>query len=179
MMDVQARLLAAKAKKEAAEKAITDADRAEMAAREELAKIEAETREAEAQKRGLDLERRFDAAKETLGALPLRGLAIKDTTHTFVLRAPGAKAYNEWEKGIAASATASVTGAKVDRAAISRAFAVASVHDWNGITDFGPSATDGDKLIKFLTAYPAIASDIVNIGVELAKMAAEERKSGG
>jgi len=173
------RLEEARARRKAAEGAITAEDKAEIAKREEMAREEAAAEAAEQEKRGLDLARRLEVAKDRIDG-PVRELAIKDSAHTFVIKDAGAAAYNTWERGVAKSVTADVTGnGKVDRAAVSRTYAVAAVEDWNGIIDFGPSATNGQDLITFLTSHPAIVSEIVNVAVELAKQAKEARKSSG
>src|SRR5690349_5567644 len=93
-----------------AREALTDADRAEIAQREELArKQEIRAREQE-QARALDLARRLDAARDRLGDdVALRELPIKDSAHSFILKDPGGRAYNEWMNGIS-----KVTAAEMD-----------------------------------------------------------------
>lgn len=179
MKTLAERLEETRARRKAAESAITEADKAEIQMREEMAREEAAAREAEEQRRALALARRLDAARERMPeGTALRELAIKDSEHTFVIAYPGSAAYNTWEKGIAKSVTAEISGGKpVDRASINRDFAVASVVDWNGITDFSGATTNGSDLIDLLKAHPPIATEIVNVAAELGKVAKEARKS--
>jgi hypothetical protein len=177
-IDWKSRLDAARAAKEKAEASITAEDRAEQEARAEEAKLLAEAKAAEHAKRDLDLARRMDLAREKLGPkAKIRDLAIKDSPHTFVLAhqgAVGARAYVEWEKGIAASAS---PNSKVDRSEVNRKYALVAIYDWNGVTEFGGDSGKGHELVELLKNEPGIVSLIVNAGTDLAGLASEERKS--
>ena len=179
--ELRARLATTRSARELAEAAVNDDDRAEIALREELAKEAAATREAGRVKRELDLARRLDAAADALGpGVILRELAIKDSDATFILKNPGADAYRAWEQAMTtASVKAKAKGGKVDDEAMTRNFAAAAVYDWNGITDFGPTTTNGHALHDFFKKNPGIATKVWAEAMELAGTAAEERKSGG
>lgn len=172
------RLVEIRARREAIK--LTDAEIAKNAKREEVAREEAILKEEEETRRAMELADRLDVANDRLGGVAIRELMIKDSEHTFIVKDPGAKAYNDWERGIAKSVTVDMGGnGKIDRPSISRTFAVAAVVDWNGIADFSEQTTHGHELIEFFKAHPSIVSEILNVAVELGKQAKEARKSGG
>lgn len=172
-IDMAARIAAAKAAKADAEAKISDDDKAEIEAREELATIDAERVAIEKQRRELDLARRFDAAREQLGEDALiESVAIEGREDTFIVQCD-AKAHSKWEKELAEAAT----NKKLDKTEVSRNYAVAVVIDWNGITDFGPTSLNGRALIEHLKKNPGMVSPLVNAGARLAGFFAEARKS--
>jgi hypothetical protein len=184
-MTLDERIEAAKKKKSSAEAAFTDADRAEQAKRDVLAKLEAETRIASIAKRDLDIARRLDAAREDLDDdVRICDVIIEGTDHTFIVKDPGAKAYNTWEKDIKRSQQ---KGSGVDSVQTTRALALVSVHDWNGIS--GDEAwkalaadgegTNGSKLVELLKKSPGIATILCNEATTLAGLSREDRKSAG
>jgi hypothetical protein len=175
-------LAEAKARRVAAEATVTEADRADMAVIEEMARErEAEERALEI-KRSVDVGRRLLAARERLGAdVPCEALTIKGSEHTFIVKSPGATAYRAHMEGLsrAMSAEMGIGKARGTTGDINRAYAVAAVEDWNGIIDFSNESTSGDDLIKFLTEHPAIVPEIVMVADALSKVVKEKRKSGG
>lgn len=174
-IDWKARLDAARAAKAAAEASITDEDKAEALARaEEEALLEAAKKVA-AEKLELDLARREDAARDALGpGTPIRRLVLEELGHSFILRAPTAKAHSAWEKQIAESASNS----KIDRAEVTRNYALACVYDFDGATNIhGIASEKGAELLGLVKAYPAIATSIANVAAELGGLVLASRKS--
>jgi hypothetical protein len=181
MATLDERIAAAAAKKEASEKAYTDADRAEAAKREQLAKLEDDAADVDTMKRDLDIERRMDTARDALGdGVHLKEVVVDGLPHTFIVKNAGAKSYNQWENDIS---KAGQKGRGIDRSQVNRTYALASVHDWNGITDWKAVNEDGEPngraLADLLTDYPGIATSIVNAAAKLNGLASEERKSKG
>lgn len=174
------RLAAQKAATAKAKGLLSDADRAEAEQRAELEREKSAEDEALTEARAFGLARRVDEAEATIGGA-VRGLAIEGTAHSFVVKNPGAAAYNRWDEGVNASAMAIALDkrAKRDRATVAVEFAAACVADWNGMTDFSAATENGADLIKFLTDNPAIRTEVVNNGIELSKLAAEAKKSPG
>src|SRR4051812_31063192 len=135
-LDLTAKLVAAQARKAKAEASISDDDRAEIAARDELARLDGESREAERTARDLDLSRRLDAARELLGdGVALIAVSPKEFDDTFIVRRDG-KAHAKWNKALAEIASGN---RKIDQAEEARKYAVACVFDWNGIIDSSSS----------------------------------------
>lgn len=174
-IDWKARLEAAKAAKAAAEAAFSDDDRAEAQARAEEETILAAARKLAAEKLEIDLARREDAAREALGPrIPVRRLVLEDLGHSMIVRAPSAKAHQTWEKQIAESAGNS----KIDRAEVTRNYALACVYDWDGATDLhGLASAQGAELLRFVKEYPAVATSIANLAAELGGLVLASRKS--
>lgn len=177
MTDWKARIAAAQAARDAAQAKITPEDRDEQAAREELARLNGERRTAEKERRRLDLDRREDAARDTLG--PKAQLRQHDAEEdapgagTFILRYPGPKAVEEWQKALNRGAQTN----KHDNTELNRNFAAASVYDWNGHTDLhGLASAHGGELLEVLKELPLVATSIVNIVGELGGLAMKGRK---
>lgn len=171
-MDLAARIAAEKAALKAAEEAITPEDKAEIDARAELEKLSEKRRAAEQQRRDLDLIRRFDAARDTLGAdARIEQLSIVGWPDTFIVQYMP-KSHAKWLRGIENSAV----NKKVDRDDVYRDYAVACVIDWNGITDFDDSE-HGAALNAYLRHNPGLVRPICDAAVRLAGAVAEERKS--
>lgn len=175
-------LAEAKARRVAAEAAVTQADRNEITMREELAREREAEEKAKGEARDLDLARRVDAAQDRLGVeTAVEALAIAGSDHTFILKSPGAAAYKNHMEGLsrALSAEMGIGKARGSTSDINRDYAVAAVEDWNGQHDFSRATTLGDELIKFLSEHPAIVSEIVAAADRLSKIVREKRKSGG
>lgn len=175
-MDLKAKLEAAKAAAEAAKAAISPEDAEEIKLRAEIAGFDEAKAEADREARKLDLDRREDAARAKLGSSVLvRGVDLEASTPgagTFVLRTPSMQAWNAFRKGIG--------DAHADHGAVYRNFAIASIHDHNGVAaDWMRDDAAGAKLSAVLAAYPAIAVTISNVGGELAGLADTRKKSGG
>jgi hypothetical protein len=172
MSKIEEKLLQAQARRDAARAAITDDDRAEIELRDKIAQIETEAKAEEIRKRDLDLDRRMDAARETLGdKAGLDSIAIEGFPDTFIVLR-NSKAHSKWAEEIAKVAQSG----KGDRAAVNRAYAVAAVYDWNGeIGGENPEFTV--KLAKYLTENPGIVTPITNALANLAGVFASERKS--
>lgn len=172
-VDWAARLKAAEEKRERAKAALSPEDRAEIEAREKLAAIESETRAEEARQRALDLERRLDAARETLGDDALiEAVSIDGRADTFIIQ-HDPKAHAKWERDTAKAPHNS----KLDPVEINRNYAADVVVDWNGETDFGAGSPHGAALNAHLKRNPGIATAIVNKATRLAGLFTEERKS--
>jgi hypothetical protein len=176
------KLAKAKAEREAAEKILTAADIEEIEGRESIKREEDAKRAAEEKARALGLARRVDAAEAKHGKA--RGVAPDGCSHTFVVIDPGTDAYKTWENGLNDNTVAKVVKKDSGTAASDRAmdrvrteFAVACVADWNGMTDFSGATENGNDMIKFLSAHPAIRAEVIAAGIDMAKAAAEERKS--
>lgn len=185
-MDIKARIEAERAALEAARARLTEDDRAEMQAREELARIVEERREVETRVRELDLQRRLDAVRERLGeAAHVATVAIEGREDTYVI-AHNEQAFQRWSRTINSAK-------KPDREAAARDLAKAVIQDWNGhsLGDIaaasvmvklpgmaGPS-TVGHALDKHLQVNSAQVTPIVNEAGRLAGLYASERKSGG
>ncbi len=179
MATLDERITAAEKKKMAAEAAYTEADKAEATQRERLAKLESDAADVALLKRDLDIERRMDAARDDLGDdAHLKEVIVDGLPHTFIVKNAGAKAYNQWEKDISA---AGQKGRGIDRAQVNRTYALASIYDWNGVSDLKAKTADGEPywngLVELLKEYPGIATSITHAATKLNGLASEERKS--
>jgi hypothetical protein len=172
--DWAARIASAKADLETAKAAISEEDRAEIEARDELSKT-LEARQAEERtKRDLELSRRLDAAKEILGEnTPLITVSPKGYTDTFIVRRDG-QAHAKWKKAIQEKSSGNK---KIDSEEEERKYAASAIYDWNGITDFGITSTRGYELLKFLEKNAGVVTPIVDAAAELNGVFAEKRKS--
>jgi hypothetical protein len=168
------------AKLTAAKASISEKDREEIAQRAELARKREERIKIEEEQRALDLARRLDAARERFADGALLGeVQVPNSAHNFIVKDPGAQAFNELQVGLNKVTVSELDmgKTKTTRAAVTRVYAVHAVVDWNGITDFSGATTNGHDLNEFLKAHPAIATQISNVAVDLAQSAAEARKS--
>lgn len=177
-MDLEKKRAAALARLDAAKSALSEDDLAERAAREEIAQLEADAAETERKARELDLERRLDRARETLGeAAKLKAVSIREYPDTFIVMRDG-KAHGAWQAALEA---ASLGKKGFSRQEANRRYAAASVYDWNGQNDFTSVVgkdTLGNRLHKFLTENPGIVTPLVDAAAELAGVFAEEKKGG-
>ena len=172
-LDLNAKLAAAKLAADAAESKLTDEDRAEQELRDNIAKARDRELAADTLRRDLSLARREEAANEALPTTKLAPLAIDGGTDTFIIM-HDAQAFRTWEHGQELASKK-----KANRADVSRAYAVASIYDWNGLTDFDVNPESTNKLTKHLRDNPAQVTPIVNTAGRLAGIFAEERKSSG
>ena len=176
-MNIAEQLAAEQAKIDALDKAMSPADKAEIEAREELAKKREEREEKARTLRGLDLARREDAAREKGGGAAFRSLDLEASVPgagTFILRTPNAQAWNAFRKAIG--------DAQADHASAYRSFAIATIQDHDGATWEelrNPNSEAAAKLGAVLTKFPAVAMTIANVGGELAGLADTRKKSGG
>jgi hypothetical protein len=166
------KLAAAEVARDVATAALTEDEKGEIELRRELARVEDERREAELDKRTIDLDRRVDAAREAHPDAKITSLLIDDYDDTFVLMHSD-KAYQAYEKFLVKS----FTDKKVDMTIRRREFAVASVIDWNGTTDFSLSSTAGGELMEHLKRNSGLVSSIAFAAGSLAGANAEARKS--
>jgi len=172
-IDWAARKAAALARENAADGALSEQDKAEIAAREEEAAIIARARKAEIV---LDLARRLDAVIEATGLAPgaLMTLTFPDFPDTFIIQRDG-RAHGKYKRALEGSGE--YKGKKdVDTNEAERTYVIASVYDWNGVTDW----SDGDsasKLREFLRACPGVCTSLANAAGRLNGVGAEERKS--
>jgi len=173
MSKISDKLAAAKARLEAAKASLSDADRAEIEGRDQVAQIETEARAEELRKRDLDLDRRLDAAREALGEKAgLEAVAIESFPDTFIVQR-NSKAHAKWAEDIA---KVSQSG-KGDRATIHRAYAVTAIYDWNGKVGGDDDSEFTVRLNKYLTENPGMVTPITNALANLAGVFASERKS--
>lgn len=176
-MNIAEQLAAEQAKIDALDNALSPADKAEIEAREELAKKREEREEKARAVRALDLARREDAAREKVGGANLRALDLERDVPgagTFILRTPSAQSWAAFRKTIG--------DANADHGSAYRAFAIATIHDHDG-ADFAelrnPNSEAAAKLGAVLSKFPAVAMTIANVGGELAGLADTRKKSGG
>jgi hypothetical protein len=174
MATIQERIDQAKVRLANAQAALSDEDRAEQTARDELARVEAETEAAEQEKRKLDLDRRLDAAKDSDPNAAFRAVGVKGFPDTFIIKRSG-KAHAQWTKRLSAQAQ----GKQIDPNEIARDYALAVVYDWNGVQDFDKNADSTSRLRKFLTDNPGVVTPLTDAAAELAGVYAAEFKSGG
>lgn len=170
---LRAKLSQAEAARDAAKAAITEDDRTELAMREQIAKADAERAEEERVRRELDLDRRFDQAREAHPNAKISKLSIRGYEDTFILM-HDSKAHQKWvdhKQQIFAG------NKKLEGAEVTRDYAVAVVIDWNGIVDWGPTSLHGAELRSFLKAHPGIAMAIQTSALELAGVAEADSKS--
>lgn len=168
---LRAKLAQAESARAMAESAITAEEREEIEIRRSIALAEEQREKAEIEKRELDLERRYEAACEEEPSAKITSLLVDDYPDSFVIRHSSA-AYAKWETEI----TAAANNKKLDKARISRSYAVASVIDWNGLDLSDPMSPGGD-LVEYLKRNPGIVTSIVNAAAKLAGAFSEARKS--
>lgn len=170
--DIQARIAAAEKARDEAKAALSKEDLEEIAGRERLAAIDAERIQAEQEARELSLLRREDNARAKLGDVPMRAIQLKELPDSFIVIDPGAQAYKSY-LGRLQKMNKDQSDAHLD-------YAVMSVYDWNGLTDW--NAVDesgkaaGAKLRAMLKSHPAAALQLANVAGELAGFAIDERK---
>lgn len=169
-MTVKEKIAAANKARDAAK--LSDADAAALADNEALIKAQEEQAEAESKARDASLLRRLVAMQEIHGVDKVRPVAIKGSTHTFIVKGNQA-AHAKWQ----AKFTASVTNKKIDKVEIDRDYAVSCIVDWNGETDFSDRDEHGFQLIKFLRENSGIVSPIWAVAATLNGFIAEEAKS--
>jgi hypothetical protein len=172
---IQLRIEAARAALAVETKRLSPADMVEIAEREELAKVERERAEAKAVERELDLDRRLDAARDKHGpAAKFKTVMIQDGDDTFIVTL-NAVAYKKWDKSINDGASNS----KIDPQEERRKLVAASVVDWNGETDFGPTSLNGPKLTMYLSDHQGIVAPLIQEICILNGVVKETRKSAG
>lgn len=172
---LRARLQQAEAALDASRSAVTDEEREERELRERLARIEEEQRNEERARRALDLDRRYEEAQHAYPQAKLAKLMVKNYPDTFIVK-HDAKAFVRWQQEARARVTPH--GKKAPPAEESTVnYAMAAVIDWNGITDWSPTNSNGQELRTYLKANPGVATTVENAAYELAGSAAEESKS--
>ncbi len=178
MKSLDEQLAQAKAARAAAEAAFTEADAAEESKRALLADERKAESEAATRKRDLDLARRLESAIGEGDPREFRAVIIEGFADTFIIRRNGT-AHAKWERALESAASNDRNKKKADKEAASRAYAIASVVDWNGDTDFqvGLKRNLGDDLDKFLTVNPGIVTPLNNAAGRVNGVFAEERKS--
>lgn len=177
-MDLKARLEKAKAELDAARSRISDDDRAEIELRAQVEKAEADALAEKEKLRDLALARRLDVAREKLGDVKCDSLAIQGFDDTFIVFRSGA-AHKRWLATQQAAATQEARGKHgIDREKINVQYAVDSVFDWNGITDFSnvTGTENADKLRRFLEENPGVVGPITTLAGTLNGAYAEEKK---
>lgn len=170
---LRARLGKAEMARDAAKAALTEDDNKEIELRRQLDAADEERREHELAKREIDVDRREEAAKEHHGPkAKITSLVVEEYPDSFVLMHE-AKAFAAWE----AKSVAALTNKRLKKAEIGRTYAMASVIDWNGQTDFTLSSPTGGELNNYLKQNPGIVTSIVNAVAKLAGAFQEARKS--
>lgn len=178
MKTLAEQLAAAKANRAALEAAFTPADVEEETLRAQLASERKAADEAATRKRDLDIQRRLERAVGDGDADEFKAVVIRGWPDTFILRRNG-NAHAKWERALQ-SAASTDRNKKVDKTASDRTYAVASVIDWNGETDFDATVKANgltERLTAFLTANPGIVTPLNNNAGELNGVFTEERKS--
>lgn len=178
MIDLKAQRAAAVAALAAADAALTEDDKAEQVERDEIASLREHALTKATAKRDIELARRLDAAVEKAGdPRAVKAVTVKRFSDTFIIERNG-KAHAGWDRGCVA-AQSTDKHRRVDMADVRRKYAVDSVIDWNGRTDFDvtPTKNLGAELDKFLALNPGVATSIVAAAVEINGALVEERKS--
>lgn len=159
---------------------MTDADREELAKRDRIAAAREQRREEERNEIRLALARREDAVRAKLGdGAKLAQIEIEGHRDTYII-AHSERAYRDYTRAIAKKGE----GKKIDREGEIFEYAIAVVHDWNGLTDWNAMVgntgnTAGAALRAHLKANLGQATAIVNEAVSLGGLIAEARKSAG
>jgi hypothetical protein len=176
MATLDERLAAAQAARKAAEAKITESDRAEQEKRAKIAEEDAAARAADRLKRGLELARQADDARERLGPLVhVQAYDAEDKTPgagTFILRGlPKAECDRLSGRLVAAKSEA-------DKAKAGEDYAIAFVDKWNGRgldPDQDPDAAGECR--KVLNRLGMLSSTLISIGSGLSGLDLEARKS--
>ncbi len=178
MKSLAEQLAAAQADRAAKEAAFTEADAAEEATRAQIATERKAAEDAAVRARDLDISRRLDAAIGEGDPRECKAVIIRGFADTFIIRRNG-KAHAKWERAIENAASNDRNKKRADKDTASRAYAIESVIDWNGQTDFDASVTRdlGAQLDKFLIANPGIVTPLNNASGEVNGIFTEERKS--
>lgn len=170
MATIADRIAQAKAAKAAAEALLTDDDRAEAAARAELAALEADAAKARAEALRLELARQVDAVREARPGVRVEEFVPDGAEVAFLVGTGTAREYTTWERDVA-------TPSK--RTDATRAFAAACVIAWREasgawVTDWSDSDA-GHRLETFLRHHPGVATGLANVGARLSGLMADER----
>jgi len=174
---LRAKLQHAEAARDAAKAALTDEDRAEIEIREQLARAEDDVREQDRTRRKLDLDRRLEEAQQAYPSAKLAAVMIKGFPDTFIVKHDG-KAFARFQQEAVARQTSSgKKGPSFEESRLNYALSV--IIDWNGITDWSPTNSNGHDLRTFLKANSGVATPVTDAAWELAGSAAEESKSAG
>jgi len=174
MATLKEQLAAARAKLSKAQTRISEDDRAELEQRAEISRINSETEEENEKARGLEVDRAMDATRERLGPdAKIYPVLPKGYPDWFVVKADP-KAHTRWyNMSVEAAAN---QDQKVDRQAISRAYALAVVDTWNG-TVGGEDPEFTQRLSKFLIENPGLIQAITNAACEGVGVLTLARKS--
>jgi hypothetical protein len=176
MSDLSLKLSHVRARCDAAKAMLSEEDSEEIKQREEIARLEAEAKEAEERKRRLDIERCLDTLAEDsrYSGVPLE-VAIPASFQDWFIVRRNSRAHSEWQKAVHKSAINPKSGQ--DSEDRDRRYALACVVAWNGRSDL-----DGDlgpQLTQFLQANPGVVTAITNVAGELSGAFAESFKRGG
>lgn len=155
----------------AVEAAWTPEDQAETEFRAKIGEVEAKRKAAEARKRDLDLNRRYDVAKAAHPKWHIAKAVIAEYGDTFLVRHDSA-AFSAWQAGI----TKSFTDKSVDRTQNERDYVMACIIDWNGM-DLSTPMSPGGELIRYLKEHPGIVSTLAGVAGDLAGVSLDARKS--
>jgi hypothetical protein len=171
MATIKEKIAAANKARDAA--AMSAEDAAALADNEALLRAQEEQADAEAKQRAASLIRRLFAAQEIHGVSKVKAVAISGSEHTYIVKG-NQPAHGTWEARLQKSL---VDPKKHPKSEYERDYAVASVVDWNGETDFSDRNDAGYRLIKHLTENGGQCGPIVNAAMKLNGFIAEEAKS--
>lgn len=172
---LRAKVSQAEAALDAARNAVTEEDRAEMELRAQLARLEEERLAEERSRRAVDLARRFEEAQTAHPTARLAKLSIKNYPDSFIVK-HDPRAFTKWQQEARVRiATHGKKGISQEESTLN--YAIAAVLDWNGITDWSATNTNGHELRTYLKANPGIATALEDAAYELAGSAAEDSKS--
>ena len=171
MATVKEKIAAANKARDAATLSAEDAD--SLADNEALLRAQEEQADAEAKARAASLIRRLLAAQEIYGVNRVKAVAIAGSEHSFIVKG-NQEAHAKWEARLQKSM---IEPKKHPKAEYEREYAVGSVCDWNGETDFGDRNDAGHKLMMHLTANGGMVGPIVNAAMRLNGFIAEADKS--
>jgi hypothetical protein len=175
LASLRARVNQAEAALDASRSAVSDEEREERELRERLARLEDEQRNEDRARRALDLDRRFEEAQAAYPQARLAKLMVKNYPDTFIVKHDG-KAFLRWQQEARARVTPhGKKGPPAEESTVN--YAMAAVIDWNGITDWSPTNTNGHDLRQYLKANPGVATAVENAAYELAGSAADDSKS--
>jgi hypothetical protein len=153
---------------------LSEDDRTEQSEREELARVEAEEQDAKRAARDLDLARRLDDAREKTPGGKFGTVLIEGYDDSFIVKLNGI-AYKKWDKTINDAAS----NAKIDPQEERRKLVAASMVDWNGETDFGPTGLAGGRLLIWLGEHQGCVAPLIQEILVLNGVMKETRKSTG
>lgn len=171
-INIEDRIAAKRTALAKAKASLSESDLLEIEQRAKLAQIDEEIAEEERKARDLDLARRLDAARISLGDnAGIRAVAIEGFPDTFLVTR-NSKAHGQWLDNLTKASAKNESRNKANRI-----YACAVVYDWNGQIGGDGDSEFTAKLNRYLEENPGIVTPINNAAAELAGVFATERKS--